>query len=252
LPDKLPEIQDIFLNAKPLRKGGKLYMKVLVSHDCSTEELTAQTDWFHQEVKERFKKCAIQVPHTANAGWLQYSLPYTDSDLLQQEVTSKIDQQVELRWMIINDDTRTTGVDWNSLPKALHVFCDKKQLDYVQEQLSKIYGSKANKFPMKTKMRFLKPIRSLCNQDSIMKYKVLRKDQHIWCKHAHRRTVTGITDLERISGKARRQYDPQTENPIISDGGTKKGWIHRSNPDLQGNRPKQMRSRLHLYFPSGH
>jgi hypothetical protein len=72
----------MFLNATPLRKGGKLYMKVLVSHDCSTEELTAQTDWFHQEVKERFKKCVIQVPHTTNAGWLQYSLPYTDSDLL--------------------------------------------------------------------------------------------------------------------------------------------------------------------------
>jgi hypothetical protein len=125
LPVKLPEIQDIFLNAKPLRKGGKLYMKVLVSHDCSTEELTAQTDWFHQEVKERFKKCVIQVPHMANAGWLQYSLPYTDSDLLQQELTSKIDQQVELRWIIINDGTRTTGVDWNLLPKALHVFCDK-------------------------------------------------------------------------------------------------------------------------------
>jgi hypothetical protein len=30
--------------------------------------------------------------------------------------------------------------------------------------------------------------------------KALRKDQHIWCE-AHRRTVTGITDLERISGK---------------------------------------------------
>jgi hypothetical protein len=115
LPDTLLEIQDIFLNAKPLRKGGKLYMKVLVSHDCSTETLTAQTDWFHQEEQECFKKCVIQVPHTANAGWLQYSLPYTDSDLLQQELTSKIDQQVELCWMIINDGTRTTGVDWNSL-----------------------------------------------------------------------------------------------------------------------------------------
>jgi hypothetical protein len=103
--------------------------------------------------------------------------------------------------MIITDGTRTTGVDWNSLPKALHVFCDKHQLDYVQEQLSKIYGSKATKFPMKTKMRFVKPMRSLCNQDSIMKYKALRHDQHIWCEHAHRRTVTGITDLERISGK---------------------------------------------------
>jgi hypothetical protein len=201
LPIKLPEIQDIFLNAKPLQKGGNLDMKVLVSHDCSTEELTAQTDWFHQDAKERFKKCALQVLHTANAGWHQYSFLYTDSDLLQLELTSKIIQQVELCWMIINDGTRTTGVDWNSLPKALHVFCDKNQLDYVQKQLSKIYRSKATKFPMKTKMRFVKPIRSLCNQDSIMKYKALRHDQHIWCEHAHRRTVTGITDLERISGK---------------------------------------------------
>jgi hypothetical protein len=28
--------------------------------------------------------------------------------------------------------------------------------------------------------------KSLCNQDSIMKYKALRYDQHIWCEHAHR------------------------------------------------------------------
>jgi hypothetical protein len=49
LPETLIEIQNIFLNAKPLRNGGKLYMKVLVSHDCSTEALYAQTEWFHQE-----------------------------------------------------------------------------------------------------------------------------------------------------------------------------------------------------------
>jgi hypothetical protein len=121
LPETLLEIQDISLNAKPLlRKGRKLYMKVLVSHDCSTEALIAQADWFHQEQhEEHFKKCAIQVPHMANAGWLQYSLPYTDSDLLQQELlTSKLDQQLELHWMIINDGMRTTGLDsWNSLPR---------------------------------------------------------------------------------------------------------------------------------------
>jgi hypothetical protein len=48
--------------------------------------------------------------------------------------------------MIISDGTRTTGVDWNSLPKALYVFCDKNQLDCVQEQLSKIYRSKTCQF----------------------------------------------------------------------------------------------------------
>jgi hypothetical protein len=111
LPETLLEIQDIFFNAKPLRKGGKLYMKVLVSHDCSTEALIAQTDWFHQEQQERFKKGVIQIPHMANAGWIQYSLPYTDSDLPQQELTSKLDQQLELCWMIISNGTRTTGLD---------------------------------------------------------------------------------------------------------------------------------------------
>jgi hypothetical protein len=35
-----------------------------------------------------------------------------------------------------------------------------------------------------------------------MKYKALRNaDQHIWCEQAQRQTVTGLKDLERISGK---------------------------------------------------
>jgi hypothetical protein len=62
---------------------------------------------------------------------------------------------------------------------------------------------------MKTKMRFVKPIRSLCNQDLIMKYKALQHDQHIWCEHAHRRTVTGITVLERISEKQGDKMTPK-------------------------------------------
>jgi hypothetical protein len=62
LPDTLLEIQDIFLNAKPLRKGGKLYMKVLVSHDCSTETLIAQTDWFHQEEQKMLQKVCNSSP----------------------------------------------------------------------------------------------------------------------------------------------------------------------------------------------
>jgi hypothetical protein len=40
--------------------------------------------------------CAIQVPYTSITGWLQYSLPYTDSEVLQQVLTSKIDQPLEL------------------------------------------------------------------------------------------------------------------------------------------------------------
>jgi hypothetical protein len=49
LPDTLTDIQNIFLNAKPLRKGGKLYMKVLVSHNCSPETFYSLTEWFHQD-----------------------------------------------------------------------------------------------------------------------------------------------------------------------------------------------------------
>jgi hypothetical protein len=68
LPETLLEIQSIFLNTKPLRNGGKLYMKVLVIHDCSTKALYTQTEWFHQKQRECFKMCAIQVPYKSNAG----------------------------------------------------------------------------------------------------------------------------------------------------------------------------------------
>jgi hypothetical protein len=36
----------------------------------------------------------------------------------------------------------------------------------------------------------------------------------------------------------RRQDDPKRENPIVSDVGTEKGWIHRSSTDFQGHWPK--------------
>jgi len=121
--------------------------------------------------------CTLQVPYTSNAGWLQYSLPYTDSELLQQVLASKIGHPLELRWMVISDGNRTQGIDWNKLPKALH-FCEKKQEHYVQNQLSQIYGSKMKEFPMKTKMRFV-------NQESIAKYKQLCHEQHLWCEHAN-------------------------------------------------------------------
>jgi hypothetical protein len=39
LSETLVQIQNVFLNTKPIGNGGKLYMKVLVSHDCSTEAL---------------------------------------------------------------------------------------------------------------------------------------------------------------------------------------------------------------------
>jgi hypothetical protein len=151
--------------------------------------------------KEQFKKCEMQAPCTSNAGWLQYPLPYTDAELLQQVLTSKLGHKLELRWMVIQDDTMTTGIDWNKLPKALHIFCETKHLNSIQDQLSKIYGSNEKEFLMKTKMRFVRPMRLMCNQESITKYKALCMDQYLWCKQTHRRTVTGIAGLERASGK---------------------------------------------------
>jgi hypothetical protein len=104
--------------------------------------------------------------------------------------------------MVINDGNRTAGIDWNRLPKALHVFCETGHLIKIQDQMSKIYGSTVEEFPMKTKMRFVKPIRFLCNQNTMTKYKILRKEQRIWCEQAHGRTVTGIDCLEVVAGKA--------------------------------------------------
>jgi hypothetical protein len=74
--------------------------------------------------------------------------------------------------MGVSDSTRTQGKDWNKLPKALHIFCETKQEHYVQDQTSKIYGSKVKEFPMKTKTRFVKPMRLLCNQESGIHRKV--------------------------------------------------------------------------------
>jgi hypothetical protein len=215
-------------------------MKVLVSHDC--EALYAQTEWFHQEEKQSFKKCAIHVPYTCNAGWLQYSLPYTDSELLQQRLTSKIGQPLELRWMVINDGTRTQGMDWNKLPKALHIFCETKQENYVQDQLHKIYGSKVKEFPMKTKMRFVKPMSLLCNQESIAKYKQLRHDQRLWCEHAHRRTVTGLQCLEMKLGKT---GDKMTQKERIL-------WFQMEVQKKDGSTVKtQVFKGLYLHVSSG-
>jgi hypothetical protein len=88
------------------------------------------------------------------------------------------------------------------------------------------------------------------NQESIAKYKQLWHEQHLWCEHAHRRTVTGLQ--ERMNRRcnpreSRKTYAYNTHHrnrprnsstqyggtPIISQKNAAV-WHHKSNKDPRG------------------
>ncbi len=166
-PSSLQEIQGFFAKAKPLVKGGKLYMKILASFNSKPEDLTGNVRWYHQDWSERFERSIIQGPETAIVGWLQYSLPYMDIDIFQDHLSERCGYQLELRWMRVSDGSRwKPGQSYQDEPKAIHVWCDKRYTNQVQDFLGKTYGSSVKSFPMNTKLRFIKPIQQLCNQDS--------------------------------------------------------------------------------------
>jgi hypothetical protein len=202
-PKSLAEIQALFHKSKPLTKGGKLYMKILASFNCSPQKITENVQWWHQERKERFQKSALQCAETTCVGWLLFSLPYTDKELLQTRLEFRNGQQLELKWMRISDGKPwKPGRDTKEDPKAIHVWCDKKHQSQVQESLQGIYGSTASgPFPLGMKLRYIKPIQQLCSFEAKNKYQCHRQHQSMWCKQACAIQLNGIHNIDIKKGK---------------------------------------------------
>jgi hypothetical protein len=217
-PTKLQDIQCFFSKAKPLIKGGKLYMRILASFQGSPGELTEKVKWYHQARQERFQLSLIQSAETTCVGWLQYSLPYTDKDLLRATLQELCGQQLELRWMRIYDGLPwKPGKDTREDPKAIHIWCDKNFQAQVQAFFKKRYGSTAiGPFPLFTKMRYIRPIQQLCNTEARAKYMSLRQQQDAWCKQAHVKQVSGITNIESISGIDKKTFRERILNLKMS------------------------------------
>jgi hypothetical protein len=89
-PKDLTDLKVFFKNARPIMKGGMLYLKILASFDGQPDQLLSKVIWYHKDRKERIAVSPIQASEVALLGWWLYSLRVMDTDLLTKTITGMI------------------------------------------------------------------------------------------------------------------------------------------------------------------
>jgi len=109
IPDDIDEWRQYFPDAKPQAWGGNLYTPVLVHFGKPfAKVMKSMVPWF---CKKKFGiwQSALQSEKLALVGWLLFSTPIMDIDILKATITTAIDSVlVGLRWKMILLGTQET------------------------------------------------------------------------------------------------------------------------------------------------
>jgi hypothetical protein len=97
--------------------------------------------------------------------WLLYSTRQTDCKKLGEELTKHIGIEVSCRFIQIHDRSRYNCAN----PQGVHVQTAEKDVDEVQEMLSKLYSSRVTKFPLGMRMRCVSIIHNISSMKALEK-----------------------------------------------------------------------------------
>jgi hypothetical protein len=98
-PQALTDLKVSFKNARPIMKGGMLYLKVLALLEGKSDQLLSKVIWYQKERKERICLSPIQASEGALLGWWLYSLQAMDTMLLTKMIGKMIKHPISLGWM---------------------------------------------------------------------------------------------------------------------------------------------------------
>ena len=199
-PKTLAEVKDFFKGARPIPRGGKAFMKIKASFNSTPKILSNGTDWYHKAKNELFKVSDLQSCHNDNIGWLLYSLNSMDLHRLGDVLENKVGAPIALRWRRINDGSPwVANQDTRNDPRAIHIESSVKDTPHVEAVLKELYRTKAKKFPLHVRMRFVPSVTKLLDVDSVGKFKVLANRQAGWVRQHMARSRDDIVEIDRTS-----------------------------------------------------
>jgi len=161
VPDDINKWHQYFPDAKPRAWGGDLYTLVLVSFGKPfAKVMKLMVPWF---CKKRFGiwQSVLQSEKPTSVGWLLFSTPLMDINILKAAITTAIDGVlVGLRWKMILLGMQGSIPDDQKI-KALHVYVDKLDVLMAKPLLMQLYASKTvegHEFPLGIHMQLVPEI----------------------------------------------------------------------------------------------
>jgi len=181
--DDIDEWRQYFPDAKPRARGGDLYTLVLVGFGKPfAKVMKSMAPWFRKK-KFRIWQSALQSEKLTSVGWLLFSTPIMDINILKATIMMAIGGvPVSLRWKMILLGTQGTVPDDQKI-KALHVYMDELDVPMAKPLLMQLYASKTNeghKFPLGIHMCLVPEIDTILNTKGRKNAEKLQACQNTW------------------------------------------------------------------------
>jgi hypothetical protein len=234
-PKTLADLKAYFKQARPMPKGGKLFMKILASYHGDFKSIASQVNWYFQDRNEQFQYSLIQKANVAVVGWLLYSTWNMDGEVLQDTLSLELHCKVALIWRRIADGTAFDKTrDTREDPRAFHIECWTNDETAVIDGLRALYGSKAKTYPLGVRLRYVATLNRLVDLDMHQKFQELRNRQDGWRSQAQAKVCSSFFNLDTVSRKSKKSL-----RAMIMEIGSKTGNTKTSlftSIDKQRNR----------------
>lgn len=196
IPTTTAEMQKFFDGARPLTKGGDVYIRVYLGHNEEFSELHENVNWWLRDNKYGWYRKQLQVEKATSLGWLLFSVREIDEELLTQDILARTGIKVGIRWRTISRGKKgKTSEDARVF--ALHLEIDTEYEDEDRPIIQQLYSSSRKEdFPQGIKMRLVPEIFKLCNVHMKVKVERLRSRQAAFVEYKGSHTTWEIDNLD--------------------------------------------------------
>jgi hypothetical protein len=148
-PADFQGVREYFNNIVPIHNGGEAFGQVFLGYSGEFKDLLSGLSWQYDTKAEcpTLWEMPLQREKVVKLGWLLYSLPTTDKDLLTQAIYERTGVHVGLRWQMIGLG-KPGPVPEDQKVRALHVELDQATNSCDNPKIQALYASTSAKNPV--------------------------------------------------------------------------------------------------------
>jgi hypothetical protein len=205
-PTDFQSLREYFHNFVPLPKGGETFGQIFLGFSIEFRSLIEALSWQYESKTERptLWQMPLQRENTTKIGWLLYSLPSMDKNLLTHAIFEKTGVQVGLRWQMISLG-KSGKLEEHQKVRALHVELDSATADKGDtSKIKKLYASSTRKqaqdeYPLGVHFRLVPMINDLFQPEARSSVECLRNRQSSFIKFCQTSETWDLQGLDTPS-----------------------------------------------------
>ena len=167
-PERKANWRKYFNGFRPRKKGGTVYMQILLCYDHPWETIYEDLAWWLESNGHRMRERQLKAESVERIGSLMFSTRNMDTENLRKEYKKIYNLDIELIWSNMQSSGKAEQLldKEDGTPRNLRVSCPTDQVTKAAHYFRLMYGAQSTNYPLGIRLRFIPDSKYLLNENS--------------------------------------------------------------------------------------